>query len=233
MRRFLISWLGAVALVLVMAPAEAAPVYLSASDYDPKSLLPPPPVEGSPAAKAELAELDRIQHRRSKEDFARADRDFRTRDGSIFAVAIGPAFDLGKLPLTAKLLDTVHKDEDAAAGMAKDYFRRTRPWIVDPALKSCSKTDDPHSAYPSGHSSMAYSMAVVLASLVPDKAGAIMARAADYAENRLVCGMHRRRDIQAGQVLGTVVAELLLRNPGFKSDFAAAKSELEAAHLAH
>ena len=35
-----------------------------------------------------------------------------------------------------------------------------------------------------------------------------MARAADYAENRLVCGMHRRRDIQAGQVLGTVVAEI-------------------------
>ena len=231
MRRLLISWLGATILALVAVPAQAAPVYLSPSDYDPKSLLPPPPAEGSAAAKAELAELDRIQSQRSKEDFARADRDFRTRDGTIFATAVGPAFDLGKLPLTAKLLDNVHKDEDAAASVAKDYFRRTRPWIVDPGLNSCSKDDDPHSAYPSGHSSMAYSMAVVLASLVPEKAQPIMARAADYAENRLVCGMHRRRDIQAGQVLGTVVAELLLRNAGFKADFAAAKRELEAAHL--
>ena len=214
-----------------MVPANAAPVYLSPSDYDPKGLLPPPPVEGSADARAELAELDRIQSQRSKEEFARADQDFHTRNGTIFAAAIGPAFDLGKLPLTAKLLDNVHKDEDAAASVAKDYFRRTRPWIVDPALNSCSKDDAPYSSYPSGHSSMAYSMAVVLASLVPEKAGAIMARAADYAENRLVCGMHRRRDIQAGQVLGTVVAELLLRNPAFKTDFIAAKQELEAAHV--
>src|SRR6202000_2082983 len=99
MQRLFMSWLGAAALVLMMVPAQAAPVYLSPSDYDPKSLLPPPPVEGSAPAKAELAELDRIQSQRSKEDFARADRDFRTRDGTIFAIAIGPAFDLGKLPL--------------------------------------------------------------------------------------------------------------------------------------
>ena len=78
---------------------------------------------------------------------------------------------------------------------------------------------------------MGYAMAVVLASLVPEKAPAIMARAADYAENRLVCGMHRRRDIQAGQVLGTVVSELLLRKPRFQAEFAAAKRELRAANV--
>lgn len=231
MRRVLISWVSVIILVLAAVPARAVPVYLAPSDYDPRGLLPPPPLEGSAAAKAELAELDRIQRRRSKADFARADRDFRTTNAGIFAVAIGPGFDLDKLPLTARLLDNVHQDESAAAGLAKDYFRRTRPWIVDPGLNSCSKNDAPDSAYPSGHSSLAYSMAVVLAALVPEKAQAVMARAADYAENRLVCGMHRRRDIQAGQVLGTVVAELLLRNPAFMSDFARAKHELELARL--
>ena len=231
MRRVLISWVSVIILVLAAVPARAVPVYLAPSDYDPRGLLPPPPLEGSAAAKAELAELDRIQRRRSKADFARADRDFRTTNANIFAVAIGPGFDLDKLPLTARLLDNVHQDESAAAGLAKDYFRRTRPWIVDPGLNSCSKNDAPDSAYPSGHSSLAYSMAVVLAALVPEKAQAVMARAADYAENRLVCGMHRRRDIQAGQVLGTVVAELLLRNPAFMSDFAQAKHELELARL--
>ena len=233
MFRLSTPWLGAAILVFcAQMPAAAAPVYLSSSDYNPEILLPPPPEEGSAAAKAELAELDRIQQRRSQEAFARADRDFRTRNGTIFAAAIGPGFDLDKLPVTAKLLDDVQKDEDAAASLAKNYFHRTRPWIVDPALNSCSKDDDPHSAYPSGHATMAYAMAVVLASLVPQKAQPIMARAADYAENRLVCGMHRRRDIQAGQVLGTVVAELLLRNPGFTTEFAAAERELQAARIA-
>lgn len=211
--------------------APAAPVFLSPSDYDPKTLLPPPPDEGSSAAKAELAELDRIQAARNDADFTRADSDFHTRDGSIFAGAIGSGFDLAQLPATKTLLQDVQKDEDAAASVAKNYFHRTRPWIVDPSLNSCSKQDDPQSAYPSGHATMGYAMGVILAALVPEKASAIMVRAADYAENRLVCGMHRRRDIEAGQVLGTVVAELLLRNPGFETQFGAAKRELQAAHL--
>jgi acid phosphatase (class A) len=130
------------------------------------------------------------------------------------------------------MLESVQKDEDAAASVAKDYFRRTRPWIVDPQLNSCSKNDAPQSSYPSGHSTMAYAMAVVLSSLVPEKAPAIMARAADYAENRLVCGMHRRRDIQAGQVLGTVVAKALLRKPRFRTELTAARRELKAAGVA-
>jgi acid phosphatase (class A) len=79
---------------------------------------------------------------------------------------------------------------------------------------------------------MGYAMAVVLASLIPAKASAIMARASEYAENRLVCGMHRRRDIQAGQVLGTVIADLLLHNASFKTEYEAADKELQAKHVA-
>jgi acid phosphatase (class A) len=220
--------LGLCAALLLIGAADGATL-LGPSDYVPERLLPAPPPEGSPAAKAELEELDRIQAARTAEAFARADRDFKTRNASIFAGAIGKGFDLGHLPATAKLMDMVGREEDAAAEIAKDHFRRTRPWIVDPALNSCSKNDAPQSSYPSGHSTMAYAMGVVLAALVPDRADKIMARAADYAENRLVCGMHRRRDIQAGQVLGTVVAEDLLRDPRFHADFDAAKAELDRA----
>lgn len=231
MRHPVAAWLCLVAFAFCAAPVAAEPAFLSASDTDPKALLPSPPADDTAAAKAELAELDRIQSQRTPAEFARADHDFRTRDGSIFADAIGPAFVLSKLPVTARMLENVQKDENAAASVAKDYFHRTRPWILDPALNACSKNDAPQSSYPSGHSTMAYALAVVLASLVPEKAPAIMARAADYAENRLVCGMHRRRDIQAGQVLGTVVAELLLHKPRFRAEFDAAKRELQAAHV--
>ena len=226
-RHFLLS---AMILFACVLPAAAGPTFLSASDYDPRLLLPPPPVEGSEPAKAELAELDRIQAARTPQDFERADRDYRTRNGSIFVAAIGTGFDLAALPATAKLLEDVGNEEDAAASLAKNYFRRVRPWVSDPALNSCSKLDTPYS-YPSGHSTMGYAMAVVLASLMPAKGQAIMARAADSAESRLVCGMHRRRDIQAGQVLGTIVAELLLHNPRFGVEYEAAKKELQAAHI--
>jgi len=76
---------------------------------------------------------------------------------------------------------------------------------------------------------MGYSMAVVLTHLLPASASAIMERAKAYGENRLVCGDHYRSDIVAGQALGSVLAEELLANPTFKSDFEAAKAELAAA----
>ena len=78
---------------------------------------------------------------------------------------------------------------------------------------------------------MGYSVAVVLAALAPEKAQAIMTRASDYAENRLVCSMHYRWDIFAGETLGTVVGEALLRTPAFKKQFSAAEAELRAAHV--
>ena len=44
-------------------------------------------------------------------------------------------------------------------------------------------------------------MGVVLASLLPDKAQAILQRASVFAENRLICGVHFRSDIVAGRLV--------------------------------
>src|SRR5262249_48913640 len=127
----------------------------------------------------------------------------------------------------------VRNDEKEAATVAKAFFGRSRPWLLEPKLESCSKGDKPKSAYPSGHATMGYSMGVVLASLLPDKAQAILGRAAQYAENRLVCGVHYRRDIVAGEALGSEVAVALLHNAKFKVEYDAAAAELRAAHLAN
>jgi acid phosphatase (class A) len=74
-------------------------------------------------------------------------------------------------------------------------------------------------------------MGVVLASLMPDKAQAILTRASQFAENRLVCGVHFRSDIVAGQTLGTVIAVDLMQNADFRKEYDAAAAELSAAHL--
>ncbi len=42
-------------------------------------------------------------------------------------------------------------------------------------------------------------MGVVLAAVMPDKAQIILARASEFGEHRLVCGVHFRSDIVAGQ----------------------------------
>jgi acid phosphatase (class A) len=238
MRTFLTLLLAAIAAISLTTPALAQEavkpkpaLMLSAAELDPARLLAPQPAEGSSRAKAELAELHAIEAARTPDALAHARSDDVTKDASIFAGVMGPGFDLAKLPATAKLMGDVRREEKAVADRAKAFYQRKRPWIVDTSLQSCSREDEPLSSYPSGHATMGYSMAVVLADIAPAKGQDLLARAADYGDSRLVCGMHFRADIVAGQVLGTTVGVELLHNPSFQADREAAAVELRAAHL--
>lgn len=238
--------MAAAGLLAAAAPACAAPVsgvapkgipvsrFLGADELRPELTLPPPPAPGSPAARAELAELVRIEKTRTPTQFARAARDARDATENVLAFqgVMGPAFDLQRLPATAKLFHDLRHEDKAAAKRSKAYFRRLRPWIVDPSLRTCPHGDDTaRSSYPSGHATMAYAEGGILARLDPSKAQAILTRAADYAEHRLVCGAHFRRDIVAGQALGTALDVALMDKPAFRAEFDAARAELAAAHV--
>jgi acid phosphatase (class A) len=224
-------WPACLALMIVAASACVANAGPSV-DVDPARLLPPPPADGSAAQKAELAEVEQTVAARTPEALLQATSDDRTENPTIYRAVIGDGFDLDKLPATSRMMDDVMGVQRAAANAAKSYFRRNRPWIADPALATCGPRGGSRSSYPSGHATMGYSTGVVLAALIPEKAQAILTRASGFAENRIVCGMHYRRDIVAGQVLGTAVAVTLMHNAEFKTEFDAAEQELKAAHLA-
>ena len=226
--RSLVAVLG---LALIGAAPAPQPLLLDQAGFDPALLLPPPPIDNSPEGKAELAELHRIDQTRAAADLAQARLDDAVKNVSIFADAIGPAFDLARLPATAALFQTVRVEEKAAADRAKDHFLRNRPWITDPSLHPCFSDDAPKSSYPSGHTTMGYAMASILVRLIPARAPAIMARAAGYARGRLVCEVHFPGDVAAGQAYGMMVAERLMQIPAFRSQYDAAAAELAAAHL--
>lgn len=229
MRRALL--VAASILAMGIPQSLAGSVFLSNSYYEPQMLLPPPPADGSPVQRAEMDELHRIEQTRTKAQFDSAMTDETTESVLAFAGVMGPGFDLDKLPKTKQLFDDVRAEEKNAAKLAKNYFKRNRPWIADPKLVACATDDEPQSSYPSGHSTMGYAMAVVLAKLAPEKADAIMRRAQDYAHNRLVCSMHYESDIVAGEALGTTVAAEMMTTAGFREEFDAARAELIAAHV--
>jgi len=230
----LLLGLGALCPVATSAatstPAPPRLAFLKPTDIDPAQLLPPPPAEGTDLALAELAEVRRLDLGAGG-DWAKAKYDADHEDATMFQGAVAPAFDLSQLPATARLLDEVRNEAAIFASKAKNLFKRNRPWVLDPALRTCER-DSPQSSYPSGHATMAFAMAPVLAKVMPDLAPQLMTRAKEYAEERIVCGDHYRSDVVAGEVLGTTVAVLLLRDPRFEADVDAARAELSAAHLA-
>lgn len=229
-----VALFAAVLLACAAPVAAETPILLTQDQYAPLKNLPPPPAPGSPKVRAEIAEIERMQAAATPAQLAAAAWDDAHEDGSIFADAIGPAAWANKLPATAEMIHVIVKNEGRASSAAKHVFRRDRPWIVDPSIKTCT----PHwpgpaaNSYPSGHSSVGFAIAVVLASLMPGKAKAILARAQNFAENRILCGYHFRSDIVAGKMFGILIGNDLMKAPGFRPYYRAAQAELHAVHLA-
>ena len=228
-----------VCLAIVVTSADAKePVaksqFFATGEVDASRLLPPPPADGSSRQKEELAELHRIEEARTPEALAQAKSDAANETVTMFSGVLGTSFDIAKLPATARLFADIAKEEEAATGPAKDFFHRARPYLVDPSLNSCAgkSAKSASGSYPSGHATVAYAMGIVLASLVPSHAQDILKRASEFAENRLVCGVHYRSDITAGETFGSVLAVDLLRKSNFQREYEGAERELRAAHAA-
>jgi acid phosphatase (class A) len=215
------------------APKPAAvSKFLSPGDLDAATLLPPPPRDDAPAAVEGRTELHRIAAGRTAERLDQARHDDEVEDVRSIADVFGPAFSLERFPATARLFADLRNEDIVAAKQAKTFFKRERPFLNDKALDVCDDGHDRQNSYPSGHATMGYSAAAVLANLMPGNAQVILARASDYAESRLYCGVHYRADIEAGQVLGNVLVQKLMTKPAFQAELEAARAELTAAHIA-
>jgi acid phosphatase (class A) len=219
------------------AKAPATSKFLLPGELDPSLILPPPPADGSLAATAEIAELHGLVASRTDERLAQAEHDAAVENVTAIAAIFGPVLDLEKYPATARLFKDLRNEDSLAAKAAKTFFHRSRPWEVDaalaanPALDKCDK-GEAKSSYPSGHATMGYAASEVLAQLMPSNAQIILARGSDYADSRLVCAVHFRRDVEAGHVLATALVDRLMTKPAFKAEFDAAEAELAATHIA-
>jgi acid phosphatase (class A) len=212
------------------APAPAAKTFelLDPAAFVPDQMLPAPAPAGSVYEKQEMAMLRQIIASASPARMEQAKWDDEHEDPAIFDQVLG--LKLASLPATWALLKTVQHEADLTADLAKVHFARVRPWGVDSTLPNCDagKGKQPTRSYPSGHSSLGYSVGWILAELMPDKASVILARANDYALSREICGVHFPSDTEASHVLGTLTAARLYADPRLAARIAAARAELAA-----
>ncbi len=69
-------------------------------------------------------------------------------------------------------------------------------------------------SFPSGHTTYAYTDGILLAMLVPQQYQSMLARAADYANSRIVLGVHYPLDIIGGRALAHLRPRPGLHQPG-------------------
>lgn len=230
MKKCLIFPIALLALAMTAGLAQACePCFVAPTEFDGADMLPAPPASDSQAGKADLAELHRIEALRTESDIAHAQADEAERDIFVFKSVLGEGFNAPALPLTAALSADVEEDETADAEPIKRPFHRVRPYNFDKSLHPVCHTTDKDNSYPSGHAMTGYLQALVLASMLPEKKDAIFARAADYAHNRLVCGVHYPSDVEAGKTIAYALFAVMADEPHFKTERAAAEVELRKA----
>ena len=145
-----------------------------------------------------------------------------------FSPAAGFLISHEETPEIYKLVEGARRDARVINRQAKDYFRRTRPFIhfKEPSLIPIYDAEYSTSySYPSGHSVRGYIYAMTLALVVPDSSEALIARAEEYALNRVICGRHWKSDIDASLVEATVIMSRLLSNTAFTAQLKEARKE--------
>jgi acid phosphatase (class A) len=221
--------LYSVLLALCLLPAIAAPPsadsYLAPGRPDGVALLPPPPGPGSAEETADLATARAIFHGRTPADEKRAVRN-SSLSFSLFAPAIGPAFEPAKLPKIDALLRKVKNEIGDIIDIPKDHWKRRRPYQLDSTLSLGQPEQS--SSYPSGHSTRGTVYSLLLAEIFPEKRDAILAIGCDIGWDRIVIGKHFPTDVYAGRVLGKAIVRELLESPVFQHDLAEARAEAAA-----
>jgi len=209
----------------VQAPVQTGH-FLDSSHIDVAKVLPAPPEAGSLAAQADLEAVRMAQTWRTPDQVVWA---LKVDAADPFAPAevLGDWFRKESLPLCAQFLQDVDNDLAGVTSRAKALHQRPRPFQVDPTLQPC--VPKPHSySYPSGHSSHAFTRALVLAEVFPEKTDALVAWAHRVAWGRILGGVHFPTDDVGGRLLAEVTAAEMKKSPAFRAAVEACRKEAEA-----
>lgn len=218
-----------------MAKAPPPAGYLGAAAPDTYAILPPSPTPGDPRDVADRKIFKASRRYAQDPRWAQAQNDANSA-GIVkdLACAIGVELTPQNAPKTTALLRKLAPDVSRATNRPKDIYRRPRPYLRDdgpicvPKSPDLAKSPD----YPSGHNTWSWTVGLIMAELVPDRATPILVRARAFGENRLICGVHSLSAVEAGRDNGAIVVAGLHGDPQFRADLDAARAEIAAARAA-
>lgn len=244
-----VKFTTAAALVCLLSIATSAPVsaqvskghstdpehYFLEIDQVPNSLnlLPAPPAEGSMLFDYDKARYQWGKEQRDTERGAQAASDARVDGNGVpmaFSEAFGYEITPENTPEIYKLIVGMREDAgDLATRAAKEHYMRKRPFAYfnemtcNPAQQEELSTNG---SYPSGHTSIGWATALVLAEVNPDRQDEILERGYQMGESRVICGYHFQSDVDAARLVAAGVVARLHADKGFQEQLGKAKAEM-------
>lgn len=145
-----------------------------------------------------------------------------------FSVPFGLQISRQSTPEIFKLLQDALATTDSICKLPKAKYMRPRPFVVFNE-KTLVPKDEPslrlNGSYPSGHSILGWSAALLMSEINPEAADTLLARGQMYAESRVIVGAHWQSDIEAGIQAASVAYMKLHTSERFLRQMAAARKE--------
>ena len=202
---------------------------------DVRTFLPPPPAPGSAALAAdeEAYAITRKLRGSPRWELATRDADLTFPNAtSVFSCALDMPISEQATPHLNMVLRRIRSDASRANDKPTDFYKRQRPYLAHGDTCCTPLEKHKNDSYPSGHTSIGWAWALVLAELAPDRANAILERGYRFGESRVICGVHWKSDTDAGRLVGASSVSRLHDNPVFLAQMKLARQEIEAARLA-
>ncbi|HXJ02983.1 MAG TPA: phosphatase PAP2 family protein [Micropepsaceae bacterium] len=202
--------------------------YITAADVDFSMMLPAPPKEDTAAGKRDIQAIVDLQKNMTPELDAAIHKDL---DQSVYTVAgpvLGPKFTKENFPMAGEFFAKVVKDAGVGVGPIKQKYKKLRPFQYSKEIKT---PDDIAKAaggptYPSGHSTTAGEVALLMGMMVPEKRDALYERSDEYATHRITSGAAYPSDRMGGYITASLAINQMMKNPEFRADYEAVKTEV-------
>ena len=222
----------AFAILLPLGAAAQEPLLQPQQMPNAVHFLPPPPDTASAAFQ-----YDKAQYRwglDQRRDPVR--RDIAVRDAvwgveticREFSEPFGMTISKEATPAIYEMLAVGLISADQAGKLPKDHYMRTRPYVYfgEPTLFPNDEEELSHNgSYPSGHTILGWSAALLLTEVNPDRADTLMARGYMYGQSRVIAGFHWQSDVDAGRLVASAAIARLHADKRFQKLMKKARKE--------
>lgn len=147
----------------------------------------------------------------------------------IYSDAMGFTISKQATPAIYRLVSRGQKTAAQAVDRAKARYMRIRPFARMNEHVAGAFDDEEHlrgnGSYPSGHTSLGWTTALILAQMAPEQQDTILRRGWEYGESRVIVGAHWQSDVDAARLAASSCVARLQASPEYRSDLAAARAE--------
>ncbi len=191
--------------------------YLDKESFSAEKDFNPAPTVDSKLTIKDLEIILKYQGNRTEEDCARAKSEVAVSVETFFGRPYGTLTDEQSKYLTP-FLEKVLKDAKYFVRVAKEFYKRPRPYVSFPQITPCVDKEMSLS-YPSGHSTIAFVWGDLLEEVFPESKTLIHNRAQQIAADRVIGGVHYPSDIAESRAFATKFVTKIKTSAEFKKDF--------------